>query len=93
MFSFVCLLLINNWKRLRDLAAVISIQEGTVPQQKIMLLRDRKGPIMQVIYYENDRIEIEMEDFQIDQMLRLVARDALLSNCNKWTQKCVVFVL
>lgn len=41
-----------------------------MPQQKVMLLRDRKGPIMQVIYYESDRIE--MEDFQIDQMLRFV---------------------
>lgn len=50
------------------LAAVISIQEGSLPQQKIMLLRDRKGPVMQVMYYETDRIEID--DFQFDQMLR-----------------------
>lgn len=39
-------------------------------RQKVMLMRDRKGPIMQVIYYESDRIEID--DFQIDQMLRCV---------------------
>lgn len=51
-------------------AAVISIQEGTLPQQKKMLLRDRKGPVMQVIYYEIDRIEID--DFHIDMMLRCI---------------------
>lgn len=72
-----------------SLAAVISIQEGTVPQQKVMLLRDRKGPIMQVFYYENDRIEIEMEDFQIDQMLRCVAKDALLKKQLLFYCRCV----
>lgn len=47
---------------------VISIQQGAISQQKIMLLRDKKGPILQVIYYEITHIDIE--DFYVGKMLR-----------------------
>lgn len=47
---------------------MISIQEGNLSQQKIMLLRDKKGPILQVVYYEITHIDIE--DFYVGKMLR-----------------------
>lgn len=52
------------------IAPVISIQEGRVMQQKIMLLRDFKGPILQVQYYSITHININ--DFHIGQNLRCV---------------------
>lgn len=33
-----------------------------------MLLRDKKGPILQVVHYVNDHINID--DFHVGQMLR-----------------------
>lgn len=46
---------------------MISIQKGSIDKQKIMLLRDRKGPVLQVIYYESTHIDIE--DFYVGKTL------------------------
>lgn len=35
------------------LAPCLSIRSGTGPQQKHLLLRDERGPVLQVTYYEN----------------------------------------
>lgn len=50
------------------LAAISSIQEGATPLQKIFLIRDIKGPILQIVHYSNDYIKIE--NFVPGQMLR-----------------------
>ncbi|KAB0792932.1 hypothetical protein PPYR_12552 [Photinus pyralis] len=54
------------------ISAIVSIQEGTVRLQKVMLLRDKKGPILQVVHYVNDHIDIE--NFFVGQILRCVGR-------------------
>ncbi|GJQ72299.1 hypothetical protein Trydic_g3388 [Trypoxylus dichotomus] len=54
------------------ISSIISIQEGSIRLQKIMLLKDRRGPILQVVHYASDRINIE--DFHVGQMLRCVGR-------------------
>ncbi|CAH1102906.1 unnamed protein product [Psylliodes chrysocephalus] len=54
------------------IAAVVSIQEGNVRTQKIMLLRDRTGPILQVIYYMLTHLAIE--DFHLGKMIRCVGK-------------------
>ncbi|KAK9883510.1 hypothetical protein WA026_001686 [Henosepilachna vigintioctopunctata] len=54
------------------IAPVISLQEGRIIHQKIMLLRDRKGPILQVQFFSSTHIDIN--DFYIGQYLRCVGR-------------------
>lgn len=49
------------------LGSLISLQEGTIALQKIMLLRDKKGPILQVVYYDSTHIDID--DFYIGKTL------------------------
>ncbi|XP_018561094.1 uncharacterized protein LOC108903413 [Anoplophora glabripennis] len=62
----------NHFCYYEVIASVISIQEGSVNTQKIMLLRDRKGPILQVVYYSTTHIDIQ--DFHVEQVLRCVGR-------------------
>ncbi|XP_022916221.1 uncharacterized protein [Onthophagus taurus] len=50
------------------IASVIAFQDGPNRSQRTMLLRDRQGPILQVIYYSNDRININ--DFFVGETLR-----------------------
>lgn len=52
------------------LAPIVSIQEGRVRLQKVLILRDRRGPIIQVVYYVNDHINIQ--NFFVGQTLRFV---------------------
>ncbi|XP_044759863.1 uncharacterized protein LOC123317410 [Coccinella septempunctata] len=54
------------------IAPIVSLQEGRIKGQKIMLLRDKKGPILQVQYYTSTHIDID--DFNIGQYLRCVGR-------------------
>ncbi|KAF5277174.1 hypothetical protein FQR65_LT03880 [Abscondita terminalis] len=54
------------------IGAIVALEEGSVSNQKIMLLRDKKGPILQVIHYAHDYINIE--NFFVGQMLRCVGR-------------------
>ncbi|KAK9729614.1 hypothetical protein QE152_g15848 [Popillia japonica] len=54
------------------ISSIISIQVGSIRLQKVMLLRDKKGPILQVVHYVNDHINID--DFHVGQMLRCVGR-------------------
>ncbi|KAJ8923082.1 hypothetical protein NQ315_001634 [Exocentrus adspersus] len=63
----------NHFCYYEVIASVISIQEGTVSGQKIMLLRDKKGPILQVVYYVTTT-HIDIEDFHVEQILRCLGR-------------------
>ncbi|KAL3273408.1 hypothetical protein HHI36_014854 [Cryptolaemus montrouzieri] len=80
LFCTGCIERILRWNRsLKDrfclyetIAPVVSLQEGSVAQQKIMLLRDKKGPILQVQYFRNTHIDID--DFHIGMYLRCVGR-------------------
>lgn len=47
---------------------VVSLQEGSVHMEKILLLKNKKGPVLQIVYYSNDYISIE--NFYIGQMLK-----------------------
>lgn len=51
--------------------SVVSIKEGKVPCENTMLLRDKKGPILQLIYYSNTT-HINIDDFHLGQNLRLL---------------------
>ncbi|KAJ8959080.1 hypothetical protein NQ318_022337 [Aromia moschata] len=62
----------NHFCYFEVIASVISIQEGTIKSQKIMLLRDRKGPILQMIYYGTTHLNIE--DFHVGQILRCMGK-------------------
>ncbi|CAH1100926.1 unnamed protein product [Psylliodes chrysocephalus] len=53
------------------IAAVISLQEGKIRTQKVMLLRDRTGPILQVVYYPHIT-RLAIEDFDLGKMIRCV---------------------
>lgn len=50
------------------LAPIICLQEGSVVMEKIMLLKEKKGPVLQVIYYLNDHIDLQ--NFNIGVTLR-----------------------
>ncbi|XP_045476844.1 GATA zinc finger domain-containing protein 15-like [Harmonia axyridis] len=71
---------ILRWNRILEdvfcmyetIAPIVSLQEGRIKNQKIMLLRDKKGPILQVHYYNSTHIDID--DFCIGQYLRCVGR-------------------
>ncbi|RZB40050.1 hypothetical protein BDFB_004027, partial [Asbolus verrucosus] len=52
------------------IASIVSMREGPINLQKIILLKDKKGPILQVIHYLNH--VVQLEDFSIGQMLRCV---------------------
>ncbi|KAF5306947.1 hypothetical protein FQA39_LY00177 [Lamprigera yunnana] len=52
------------------MSSFVSIQEGTIRQQTIFILRDKKGPILQVVHYANDHIYLP--NFCVGQMLRCV---------------------
>ncbi|CAH1102917.1 unnamed protein product [Psylliodes chrysocephalus] len=65
-------LLSNQFCYFEVIAAVVSLQEGSVRTQKIMLLRDRTGPILQVIYYMLTHLAIE--DFHLGKMIRCVGK-------------------
>ncbi|KAK4874271.1 hypothetical protein RN001_013631 [Aquatica leii] len=54
------------------IGAVIAIEEGSIRLQKVMLIRDKKGPILQIVHYVNDHINIE--NFFVGQMLRCIGR-------------------
>ncbi|KAI4456640.1 gamma glutamyl transpeptidase [Holotrichia oblita] len=62
----------DNFCYYEVISSVISIKEGSIRLQKVMLLRDKKGPILQVVHYVNDHINID--DFHVGQMLRCVGR-------------------
>ncbi|CAG9863040.1 unnamed protein product [Phyllotreta striolata] len=56
------------------IASVVTLQEGKIKTQKIMLLRDRVGPILQVVYYQLTHLAIE--NFHLGKMVRCVGRMA-----------------
>ncbi|KAJ8983984.1 hypothetical protein NQ317_008689 [Molorchus minor] len=59
---------LNHFCYFEVIAAVISIQAGAIKSQRIMLLRDRKGPILQVVYYDTTHMDIK--GFHLGQNLR-----------------------
>nr|CAI5865520.1 unnamed protein product [Callosobruchus analis] len=74
----------NQFCYFEVVAPVISIQEGSINTQKVMLLRDKKGPILQVIYYETTHIDIQ--DFYIGQMLTCTGR---MTGANIFNAHCI----
>ncbi|VEN59356.1 unnamed protein product [Callosobruchus maculatus] len=74
----------NQFCYFEVIAPVISIQEGSVNTQKVMLLRNKKGPILQVIYYETTHIDIQ--DFYIGQMLTCTGR---MTGANIFNALCI----
>ncbi|KAG5893820.1 hypothetical protein JTB14_018324 [Gonioctena quinquepunctata] len=62
----------NHFCYFEVIASVVSIQEGSVRTQKVMLLRDKKGPVLQVVYYLTTHLDLQ--DFYIGQMLRCVGK-------------------
>ncbi|XP_056634861.1 uncharacterized protein LOC130443958 [Diorhabda sublineata] len=52
------------------IATMVSLREGKVRTQKIMLLRNRSGPVLQVVYYTVTHIDLE--DFYLDKIVRCV---------------------
>ncbi|XP_076261201.1 uncharacterized protein LOC143197036 [Rhynchophorus ferrugineus] len=63
----------NHFCYFEVIAGVISLAEGRFQFETTMLLRDKKGPILQVTYFST-ATHIDIEDFHIGQMLRIVGR-------------------
>lgn len=49
--------------------SVVSVATGKIHCEKTMLLRDKKGPVLQLNYYSNST-HINIEDFHLGQNLR-----------------------
>ncbi|XP_023015718.2 uncharacterized protein isoform X1 [Leptinotarsa decemlineata] len=62
----------NHFCFFEVIASIVSIQEGSVKTQKVMLLRDKKGPVLQVVYYRSTHLDLR--DFYIGQMIRCIGR-------------------
>lgn len=54
---------------LKIAAGLISIDNGTTPLEKILIVRDRKGPILKVSYFDKAD-HIKLEDFFCGQVIR-----------------------
>ncbi|XP_072395691.1 uncharacterized protein [Diabrotica undecimpunctata] len=52
------------------IATMVSLQEGTIKTQKIMLVRNTKGPVLQVVYYLFT--QIDLDDFHLGMTVRCV---------------------
>ncbi|XP_030763793.1 mucin-2-like [Sitophilus oryzae] len=63
----------NHFCYFEVIAAVISLTPGKFLLEKTMLLRDRKGPILQVSYFST-ATHINIEDFHLGQFLRVMGR-------------------
>ncbi|XP_048519932.1 uncharacterized protein LOC109538333 isoform X2 [Dendroctonus ponderosae] len=63
----------NKFSYFQVFGSVVSIKEGKVPFENTMLLRDKKGPILHLIYYSNTT-HVNIDDFHLGQNLRAVGR-------------------
>ncbi|CAH1135625.1 unnamed protein product [Ceutorhynchus assimilis] len=63
----------NQFCYFQVMGGVVSIAEGKVAFEKTMLLRDLKGPVLQLNYYSNST-HINIDDFYLGQNLRAVGR-------------------
>uniref|UniRef100_A0A6P7FWU3 Uncharacterized protein LOC114331638 n=1 Tax=Diabrotica virgifera virgifera TaxID=50390 RepID=A0A6P7FWU3_DIAVI len=52
------------------IATMVCLQEGTIKTQKIMLVRNIKGPVLQVVYYVFT--QIDLDDFHLGMTVRCV---------------------
>lgn len=53
------------------LGRVVSLYDGEIPSQKIILCRDQKGPILRVIYYNTTHLYEDVAEITLEMLLRL----------------------
>ncbi|XP_066261779.1 uncharacterized protein [Euwallacea similis] len=63
----------NQFCYFQVFGSVVSMTPGRVPFENTMLLKDKKGPIMQLVYYSNAS-HINIENFHFEQNLRAFGR-------------------
>ncbi|XP_060522512.1 uncharacterized protein LOC132699681 [Cylas formicarius] len=63
----------NHFCYFEVIAPVIAVNRGKVQFEQVMLMRDKKGPVLQVVYYGN-ATHVNIENFHFEQVLRCVGR-------------------